>query len=155
MRRAEDVPLTEEGRARLREELWSLQSRRSIKVSEHEALLTEGEGSDAPAADLRHQIALLERRIARLREALARAWAGDQQTGEPDVAGLGSRVTLRWEDGDEEQYTLVGPLEADVSEGRLSHASPIGQALLGRRKGEQVEVRTPGGPRRLLLLAVA
>ncbi len=155
MRTVDDVPLTQEGIAKLREELRCLQARRSAKLEEHAALVAAGDGPAAVADHLRHELALLDYRIARLREALARAVPGVEKAGEPGVVSLGSRVTVRWEDGDEEQYTIVGPLEADVRAGRLSHTSPVGRALLGRRKGEEVQVETPGGPRCLQLLAVA
>jgi transcription elongation factor GreA len=66
----------------------------------------------------------------------------------PTVRGaaveLGSRVTVQ-SDGEEEQFTIVGSAEANIREGRMSSASPVGAALLGRKVGDHVEIITPGG----------
>ena len=66
--------------------------------------------------------------------------------GSSDVVGIGSKVTIV-EDGEdaEEVYTIVGAAEANPDEGKISHVSPIGSALLGAKKGDKVRVQTPGG----------
>ena len=61
--------------------------------------------------------------------------------------GLGSSVVVRDEFGDS-RYTLVGPAEADIAGGLISLASPMGTALMGRRIGDNVSFKTPGGERR-------
>jgi transcription elongation GreA/GreB family factor len=67
---------------------------------------------------------------------------------------LGSRVRLRDMDG-EEEYLLVSRALADPAHGRISDESPVGRAVLGRGRGEEVEVTTPGGVRRLTIVDVA
>jgi transcription elongation factor GreA len=81
-----------------------------------------------------------------------RSVAGDG-TGTAMAIGLGSTVCCRDADG-EHQYTLVIPADANPLEGRISVASPVGRALLGRTGGEQVDVATPGGVRPLTILSV-
>ena len=81
-----------------------------------------------------------------------RAVAGDS-AGTVVAIGLGSTVRCRDEDG-EHQYTLVIPADANPLEGRISVASPVGRALLGRTGGEEVDVATPGGLRPLTILGV-
>ena len=54
-------------------------------------------------------------------------------------------MTISEDNSDEEQYTLVGPAEADPTIGRISHESPIGQAIIGKSIGDSVQVSTPGG----------
>ena len=71
------------------------------------------------------------------------------------VAGLGSTVTVRWDDGDEATYTIVGSLAVDPSTHRISYESPVGRALLGRRAAEWVEVATPARRQRLLVVAIS
>jgi transcription elongation factor GreA len=61
------------------------------------------------------------------------------------IINIGSRVTVQEDDFDPETYFLVGPKEADPKNGRISHLSPIGSALMGHRVGEAVPVETPGG----------
>ncbi len=65
-----------------------------------------------------------------------------------------STVRVRGEEG-EEEYTVVRSTEADAAQRRISVESPVGRALLGRRPGDEVEVRTPGGVRRFTVVEVA
>jgi transcription elongation factor GreA len=67
---------------------------------------------------------------------------------------LGSRVRVRDADG-EEEYTIVRRGEADPAQGRISTESPVGRALLGGRRGDEVTVQTPGGVRALTIVEVA
>jgi transcription elongation factor GreA len=69
-------------------------------------------------------------------------------------AELGSRVRVRDAHG-EEEYTIVRRGEADPEQGRISTESPVGRALLGGRRGDQVTVQTPGGVRALTIVDVA
>jgi transcription elongation factor GreA len=80
----------------------------------------------------------------------AATWSGAES---PVAAGLGSTVRCRDSDG-EHQYTLVSPGDADPLGGRISVASPVGRALLGRAGGEEIDVATPGGRRPLTILSV-
>lgn len=63
----------------------------------------------------------------------------------PDYVRLGSKIVVQDSDGDRETYVVVRPREADPRAGRVSSESPIGRALLGRRVGESVVIRAPGG----------
>ena len=81
-----------------------------------------------------------------------RAVAGDG-AGTAVAIGLGSTVCCRDAEG-EHQYTLVCPADANPLEGRISVASPVGRALLGRTGGEEVDVATPGGVRPLTILSI-
>jgi transcription elongation factor GreA len=67
---------------------------------------------------------------------------------------LGSRVRVRDVDG-EEEYLLVSRTLADPAQGRISEESPVGRAVLGRGRGEEIEVTTPGGVRRLTIVDIA
>lgn len=63
-----------------------------------------------------------------------------------EVVSLGSKVTVAEERGDAEVFNIVGKAEADPGKGRISNESPLGRALMGRRKGEKVIVQAPDGP---------
>ena len=95
---------------------------------------------------------LLERRIAMLEAQLAVAEVVPPATG--GEVGLGSHVRVCDGDGRELDYELVGPLEADIGNGRVSIGSPVGRALFGRRRGERVDVDTPRGPLSLEITGV-
>ena len=151
------VRLTPEGRRELEEEL----ARREAELPAVSARLGEARaGGNDPAEnlDLRDAmdaLALLEGRVGELRALLAAAEPIDQTPGREGVARLGARVTVRHADGEEANYLLVSPAEADPRRGRISEESPIGRALVGRKKNDEVTAETPSGPERLLVLDVA
>jgi transcription elongation factor GreA len=90
----------------------------------------------------------LETRIKRLRERLRNAVVVETDTGE-ETFGFGRTAEVLDEaSGDVHTWTIVGPTEADLAQGRLSAESPVASALLGCAPGEAVEVETPRGPRR-------
>jgi len=99
-------------------------------------------------------LALLEGRIGELRALLAAAEPIEDLA--PDgVIRLGTRFKIRHADGEEASYMLVSPAEADPRRGRISEESPIGRALVGKKKDEETTAETPSGPERLLVLDVA
>jgi transcription elongation factor GreA len=76
-----------------------------------------------------------------------------QEAGNGHCVELCSTVHVR-DDESEEEYTMVRSAEADAALGRISMESPVGRALLGRRRGDEVEVQTPGGVRRFTVVDV-
>ena len=143
------VVLTADGMQRLHHDLRNLRERHASLVAWVTAL-----PPDDARGDVQTEIALVDQRIAELRAVLARAMPLDQTTRVPGVVGIGSRVTVRWEEDGEETYTIVETAEAAPGAGRISDESPVGQALVGRRAGDRVAVATLGGPAWLELLAV-
>jgi transcription elongation factor GreA len=98
--------------------------------------------------------ALLERRIAVLEERLRAARLVEPQPGNGRV-DVGERVRVRdLDSGERIELELVGPLEADPSEGRISVVSPLGKAVVGLRRGQVAGVETPLGRRRVQVVAV-
>jgi transcription elongation factor GreA len=77
----------------------------------------------------------------------------ESKIGGSDVVGLGSTVVVDFE-GDEEQYKIVGAIEAKPSRGLISNESPIGRALIGKRPGQTAQVATPGGMATLKVLRI-
>jgi transcription elongation factor GreA len=69
------------------------------------------------------------------------------------VIGLGSTVIVDF-DGDEETYSIVGAIEARPAEGKISNASPIGRALIGKRAGQKATFETPAGVTEVTILRV-
>ncbi len=102
----------------------------------------------------RDEQALLEARIARLEERLAAAHVAEPDAAN-DIVDLGELVRLRDLDtGARLEYELVGSFEADPAASRISADSPLGQALIGRRRGEIAVVQAPKGQFRLEILAI-
>ena len=90
----------------------------------------------------------LETKILRLNQRLRAARVLESVT-DPDVVGFGCSVVVVDEASDKEHtFTLVGPTEADLKNGRLSAESPVARALIGAHAGDTVAVQTPGGERR-------
>jgi transcription elongation factor GreA len=91
----------------------------------------------------REELAFLDGRIDELEEMLKQAEIiKDQPSSAGNQVKLGSNVTMK-SDGKEVTYSLVGELEADPAEKRISHESPLGKALLGKKIGEEVDVKAP------------
>ena len=95
--------------------------------------------------DAKRQQGLLEGRIIGIRMTLERAHVVDY-TGGTETVGIGSTVKVHDDEYDEDmEYTIVGVTEADPAQDKISNTSPVGQALLGKKKGDRVEVSTPAG----------
>jgi transcription elongation factor GreA len=117
---------------------------RRIKIARELGDLSENAEYHIAKEDQAH----LETKIARLNERLRNARVVEAPV-DSDVVAFGSTVTVAdGESGREATWTLVGPTEANVSEGKLSAESPMAKALIGRRPGDEVEVQTPRGVRR-------
>lgn len=142
------VYLTPEGRIELEQELEKLLTVRRPELAQKlkEAVAQGDLKENADYHDAKEQQAFVEGRIQYLENILRSAETIDKD-GPSDVVVLGSEVTIREVDGDDEDevYMIVGAAEARPSEGKISHESPIGAALLGRKKGDEVPVRTPNG----------
>lgn len=152
---SEPVPVTREGLERLKEELEYL---REVRRPEIAAIVAEarshGDLRENSAYDAaRHDQMMNERRIADLDTLFRNAVIVDDKPAPNGAVGLGSKVIVDF-DGEEEQYTIVGAIEAKPIEGKISNQSPIGAALLGKRPGETAEVPTPGGSQTVKILRV-
>ena len=152
-----DTVITREGLARLTYELEQLRThgRREIAERIRAAVTTNANVVEsAEYHEARDDQATLERRIAVLEERLALARLADPD-GTNGLVDVGERVGVSDVDsGRRVQYELVGALEADVSKGRVSVLSPVGRALVGRRRGEVAVVDAPQGEVRLKILSI-
>ena len=151
------VRLTAEGRRELEQELAQLEAELPT-VSSQLGEARAGGNDPAENLDLRDAmdaLALLEGRIGELRALLAAAEPIDEGAAPDGAIRLGARIKIRHEDGEEASYLLVSPAEADPRRGRISEESPIGRALVGKKKNEETTADTPSGPERLLVLDVA
>jgi transcription elongation factor GreA len=149
------VRLTPEGKVKLEDELAHL---RSVKGPDLAARIQEatehGDVSDnSEYEDLKEEFVLTDARIHELEQTLERAEIVAPPTS--GVIGLGSVVTIRSDDGEEETWRLVGPEEADSRHGTISTHSPVGRVLMGRRVGDAATVETPAGSLLFTILKVA
>jgi transcription elongation factor GreA len=139
--------LTKEGLARLEAELEELRMVRRLAVAERIQKATElgGTVDNAEYDDSKNEQAFIEGRILTLEKIISNVIIIGGNIAHSDKVQLGGRVTLLNQNGDEEEYTIVGSAEADPGNGRISNESPVGKALLNKKVGEDVQVKTPAG----------
>ena len=94
--------------------------------------------------DAKRQQGFLDSKINNIKQMLERAMISDYAAG-GDIVTFGSKVTVKDEDDDETEYTIVGVMEADAMQNRISNTSPMAKSLMGRKSGDKVEVQAPGG----------
>jgi len=143
-----EVILTAAGYEKLRQEIEYLRTEKRREVAERIRVAREfgdiAENAEYDAA--KNEQAMLEARIAKLEERLAAARVIEKREISKDVVSVGSTVRLRDVDAKETiEYHIVGSAEANPAEQKLSNESPVGKAIIGRKKGETVEVTTPRG----------
>ena len=143
-----DVLLTPDGYEALKGELDTLRGERRREIAER--IRTAREFGDiaenAEYDDAKNEQAMLEHKIAQLEERLLNARVIDIKDVDTSVVSVGSVVRLRDVDAKETvEYHIVGSAEANPAEHKLSNESPVGKAILGKKKGETVEVATPRG----------
>ena len=145
MKQTQNIMLTAEGYLALETELNVLKTEKRPEVikalKEARALGDLSENSDYDAA--RNEQAQLEARIKELEFKLEHCTIADAT--HKDAVNVGNSVTITYDDGDTEVYKIVGSLEADPFENKISNESPIGKAIIGHKKGEVVEVVSPNG----------
>ena len=143
-----EVILTAEGYEKLKQEIEFLQNDKRREVADRIRIAREfGDiAENAEYDDAKNEQALLEARIAKLEEQLSAARVIEADEITSDVVSIGSRVKLKdMDDNKTVEYHIVGSAEANPAEQKLSNESPVGKAILGRKKGEVVEVVAPRG----------
>lgn len=141
---SKDIHLTQAGVDELKNELQGLVARRVDVAAKLKAAKEQGdlsENSDYTSA--REEQAYVEARIAEIEEILRNVEIIETPTNSKKVA-LGSTVTLDY-NGNSMVYTIVGSVESDPLENKISDESPIGQSLLGKKVGDTVEISAPSG----------
>jgi transcription elongation factor GreA len=141
--------MLEEGYRKLTEQVRQLkQVERPAVVEAIEAARAHGDLSEnAEYHAAKERQGQIEATIADIDDQLSRAMVIDPSTLSGNKVVFGATVTLVDEDDKKVKYQLVGQVEADARDGRISFNSPLGRALIGREKGEEVEVSTPSGDR--------
>ena len=151
------IPMTREGYDKLRSELDRMRNVEMIavttRVAEARAMGDLSENAEYHAA--REDQGQKQAQIDLLKSQLARAFFVDATELPKGEVAFGSKVTVFDEDMDEEEtYELVGPGQEDPATGRILISSPIGQGLLGKKKGETAEVQAPKGVLRFKVLKI-
>jgi transcription elongation factor GreA len=154
----ERIPMTSTGLKSLEEELNQLKN-----VERHEIIKAIAEArahgdlsENAEYHAAKEKQSFIEGRVIELEDMIGRADVIDPSKLSGNTVKFGATVTLVDEDTDEEKkYQIVGDHESDIKKGKISISSPIARALIGKSKGDSVEVAAPGGARSYEILKVA
>jgi transcription elongation factor GreA len=148
-----DVILTPEGLEKLKDELERLQTDKRREVADRikEAREFGDISENSEYDDAKNEQAMLEARIAQLEEKIRAATVIDAGDLSNDVVMVGSIVHVKDEKtGKSQKFSIVGSAEANPAEMKLSNESPVGRALIGKKRNEVVSVQVPKGPARKL-----
>ncbi len=150
------VPLTKEGFAKLQQELDDLINIRRAEVAQriHDAKDMVGAQNTPEYEDARNEQAFVEGRILTLEAIIQNAVVIEEAHDHLHV-NLGSKVTIQNHEGETENYTIVGSAEADPKQHRVSNESPVGQALLSKSVGTEIEVEAPAGSLRWTIIRIS
>jgi transcription elongation factor GreA len=152
-----EIILTKEGYEKLKSEIEYLSTEKRREVADRIRHAREfGDiNENAEYDDAKNEQAMLEHRIATLEERLRSARVIEKRDIAKDVVSVGSLVRLRDIDANKTvEYKIVGSAEANPSENKLSNESPVGKAIIGRKKGETVEVAAPRGALKFKILEI-
>ncbi|HHU82884.1 MAG TPA: transcription elongation factor GreA [Firmicutes bacterium] len=148
MLRDKEIVLTIDGLNKLEKELEYLKTVRRREVAQRIKQAIEfGDITDnSEYEDAKNEQGFIEGRILTIEKMLRNARVLNDNDVQTDQVGLGSRVLLKdLESGEKLNYTIVSSAEADPAEDKISNESPVGQALLGKKAGEEVEITVPAG----------
>ena len=154
----ERIPMSREGYEKRKAELDRMQNQEMLEVTRRIAAARDlgdlSENAEYHAA--REDQGILQARINELSDRLARAVIVDTSSLPKDTIAFGSKVKVLDLDLDEEEtFELVGPGQENPDKGRILTSSPIGQGLIGRKKGDTVEIPVPRGTIRFKILEIS
>ena len=143
-----EIILTQDGLKRLEEELENLKSVKRREVAERiKIAIGYGDISEnSEYEDAKNEQAFIEGRIITLEKMLRNARIINNDEIDTDTVSIGSIVTVEdVEYGDTMEFVIVGTAEADPSQNKIANESPVGKAILGKKKGDIVDVNVPAG----------
>ncbi len=156
----ERIPMSREGYEKRKAELDRMQHAEMLEVAKRIAAARElgdlSENAEYHAA--REDQGILQARIDRLKDQLSRAYFVERnnQPADTDTVAYGARVRVRDLNlGEEECFELVGPGDEDYEKNKILSTSPIGQGLMGKRRGAVVEIQVPRGTERFEILEIS
>jgi transcription elongation factor GreA len=137
--------ISRDGLAKLREELEEMVTVKRVEVAQriHDAKEHGDLSENAEYEDAKNEQAFVEGRIQMLEALIKNATLIDENHS-TDFVQIGSTVKVKSDDGTD-SYMIVGSAEADPAQGRISNESPVGRALLGKKKGDKIVVQVPAG----------
>ena len=148
--------LTREGLEKLQAELTQLRTEKRREIADRIQQSRERGGtvSNAEYEEAINERSFVEGRIQTLGDMISNAVLIDEERGDRDSVDVGSKVTVKNQQGKATTYTITGSAESDPAQGKISNVSPIGKSLLGRKVGEVAEVNVPSGKVELEIISI-
>jgi len=148
--------ITKEGLEKLKNELKTLKTvKRKQVISKIQEAREHGDLTEnAEYTNAKEEQAMIEDRIAELEEIIKHSVLIDKTHKKSKFVRVGSTIKVRY-NGYHKEYTIVGSTEANPGEGKISNESPIGQAFLGKKKGDIVEIKVPAGRARYQIIEIS
>jgi transcription elongation factor GreA len=156
-RTVKEIILTPEGHEKLKEEIEHLSTIKRREVAERIKQAREfGDiAENSEYDDAKNEQAMLEHRIATLEDRLKSSRVVNKKEIPTGIVAVGTKVKLRDVDAKETiEYHIVGSAEANPAEYKLSNESPVGKAIIGKKKGETVEVSAPRGALKFKIMEI-
>ncbi|MED3758970.1 transcription elongation factor GreA [Peribacillus frigoritolerans] len=152
-----EYPMTKEGKLKLEQELEQLKTVKRKEVVERIKIARSfgdlSENSEYDSA--KEEQAFVEGRITTIENMIRNAKIIEGNDSNTDTVSLGKSVTfVELPNGDEETHSIVGSVEADPFEGKISNDSPIAKSLIGKRVGDKVSIMTPGGEMSVKIVSI-
>jgi transcription elongation factor GreA len=153
-----EYPMTKEGKLKLEQELEQLKTVKRKEVVERIKIARSfgdlSENSEYDSA--KEEQAFVEGRITTIENMIRNAKIIEGNDSNTDTVSLGKTVTfVELPNGDEETYSIVGSVEADPFDGKISNDSPIAKSLIGKRVGDKVSIMTPGGEMSVKIVSIS
>jgi transcription elongation factor GreA len=150
------ILITKEGLDKLKTELNQLVSvkRGEVALKIKRAREMGGTENNAEYEDAKNEQAFIEGKILMLENTLRNAEI-IEAPNTPGLVELGDKVIIQNQDGKIDQFVIVGSAESNPNDGKISNESPVGRALLGKKVGDEVELKTPAGKLKLLIIEVS
>jgi transcription elongation factor GreA len=151
-------PITRDGYNQLHKELENLKRvvRPQVMKAIEEARAHGDISENAEFVAAKEHQSFVEKKIREIEQKLSNSEIMDHINPSSEKVGFASFVTLEnLDNGGEVTYQIVGPDESNISSGKISIASPLGNSLIGKRVDEEVEVKTPGGVKRYSILKIS
>jgi transcription elongation factor GreA len=150
------ILITKEGLNKLKTELDQLVSvkREEVALKIKRAREMGGTENNAEYEDAKNEQAFIEGKILMLENTLRNAEI-IEAPATPGLVEIGDKLLIQNQDGKIEQFVIVGSAESNPIDGKISNESPVGRALLGKKVGDEVEVKTPSGKLKLLIIEVS
>ncbi|MFA5134652.1 MAG: transcription elongation factor GreA [Patescibacteria group bacterium] len=154
----QDTFITAEGLEKLKKELHNLKIEKRKEIAERiqEAKELGDLSENAEYVDAKNEQAFVEGRVQEIEAIIKHATIIKEHTKSRGTVNVGSKIKIKDnEDSETREYHIVGSNEADPAEGKISNESPIGQAFLGKKVGDVIEINVPKGSKKFKIIAIA